>query len=358
MEEKNINVSDGEDHSLRNLIVDVKRIWSYLWSKWLQILIVGLVGGIIGLFVSLWQEPKYEARLTFVLEEDKGGSMGNLGGLAAMAGINLGSAGGGLFQGENILDLYKSRRMISQTLLSTTTANDSLLIDRYLNFSGLRENWANDGANQHLANLDFSIPQAQFSLQHDSIMGIIVTDIQKNQLKVSRPDRQKSLVEVIVSGKNEHFSKDFTEVLVREVNDFYVYTKTGKAQKNVAILEKQVDSVRRELDASLAGVAVSMDANPNPNMARSVLSVGSSRRQVDVHANQAILTELVRNQELAKVTLRNETPLIQVVDHPILPLEKVYLSKIKGVIIGGLIAGFLIVAFFIVKRFYMIIMGE
>lgn len=358
MEEKNYKVADGDDQSLRNLIVDIKDIGAYLWSKWLIILIVGLVGGAIGLMVSILQNPKYVARLTFVLEEEKSGGVTNLGGLAAMAGINLGPAGGGLFQGENILDLYNSRRMISQTLLSKTENNDTLLIDRYLNFSGLRDNWSGKVATMQLANLDFTLPDEQFTLKHDSIMGMIVTSIQENNLKVSRPDRQKSLVEVIVSSKNEEFSKDFTEELVREVNEFYVRTRTGKAQRNLAILEGQVDSVRQELDAALAGVAVSMDANPNPNLARRVLSVGSSRRQVDVQANQAILTELVRNQEMAKVTLRNETPLIQVVDHPILPLEKQILSKFKGIIIGGLLAGFLIVALLICKRFYGMIMGE
>ncbi len=48
----------------------------------------------------------------------------------------------------------------------------------------------------------------------------------------------------------------------------------------------------------------------------------SAKRQVDVQANKAILTELVKQTELAKVTLRKETPLIQIIDRPILPLMK------------------------------------
>jgi hypothetical protein len=35
-----------------------------------------------------------------------------------------------------------------------------------------------------------------------------------------------------------------------------------------------------------------------------------------------ILTELIKQVELAKVTLRKEKPLIQVIDRPILPLPK------------------------------------
>ena len=51
-----------------------------------------------------------------------------------------------------------------------------------------------------------------------------------------------------------------------------------------------------------------------------VKRVPSVNRQVDVQANTAILTELVKNLELAKVDLRKETPLIQIIDTPILPL--------------------------------------
>lgn len=69
----------------------------------------------------------------------------------------------------------------------------------------------------------------------------------------------------------------------------------------------------------------------------------SARRQVDVQANTAILTELVKQTELAKVTLRKETPLIQVIDRPIFPLLKESFGKAKGILLGGILAGFLMV---------------
>jgi len=61
------------------------------------------------------------------------------------------------------------------------------------------------------------------------------------------------------------------------------------------------------------------------------------------------LTELVKQTELAKVTLRKETPLIQIIDRPILPLAKEKFGKVKG-IVGGALAGFLIVLGLILRR--------
>ena len=69
-----------------------------------------------------------------------------------------------------------------------------------------------------------------------------------------------------------------------------------------------------------------------------------------MQANTAILTELVKQSELAKVTLRKDTPLIQVIDRPILPLVKEKFGKAKGILLGGFLAGFLTVLVLIGRR--------
>jgi uncharacterized protein involved in exopolysaccharide biosynthesis len=59
---------------------------------------------------------------------------------------------------------------------------------------------------------------------------------------------------------------------------------------------------------------------------------------------------LVKEPGLAKVTLRKETPLIQIINKPILPLPKEKFSKAKGFVMGGFLAGFLVVLGLSVRR--------
>lgn len=342
------NISANEEEMpLKELILKIQDWWRYLLSKWLLILIVGLSGGALGLVYSIYSKPTYTATLTFVLEMDYGGGLGGLGSLAALAGINVGNGGGGAFQGDNILELYKSRSMLTKTLLSNTANNDSLLIDRYIEFNELRETWQD---NPKLSTINFDNPQEQFSFQQDSLIGVIVRDITLNYLSVSRPNKLLTLIEVKTVSLNETFSKDFTENLVKQVNKFYIETKTKKASESLEIVQRQADSVRNELNIAISGVALTADANPNANQARQILRVPSAKRQVDVQANQAILTELVKNLELAKISLRKETPLIQTIDKPILPLKKERLGKVKGIIIGGILAGVFIIIILIGRR--------
>src|SRR5690606_35280425 len=130
------------------------------------------------------------------------------------------------------------------------------------------------------------------------------------------------------------------------------------SQENLAIISKQVDSVRRALNEAIGGVASAAEETPNANPAFQRTRVPSQRRTVDVQANTAILTELVKNQEIARLTVRNDKPLIQVLDRPVLPLEEDKLGKAKGIIIGGILGGFLICLYLIGVRLYRQVMEE
>src|SRR5690606_33288942 len=90
---------------------------------------------------SILERPMYTATTTFVLEGDEtGGGLRRLSGMAALAGIDLGGGAGGLFQSNNIVELYKSRRMLEQTLLSRIRSDsEELLIDRYIAYNDIRD---------------------------------------------------------------------------------------------------------------------------------------------------------------------------------------------------------------------------
>ncbi len=83
-----------------------------------------------------------------------------------------------------------------------------------------------------------------------------------------------------------------------------------------------------------------------------------SLRQFDVQANTAILMQLLNNLEIAKVGLRKETPLIQIIDKPILPLKKEKVGKLKSSIFGGFLAGFLTILVLIFKKLFAGILAD
>ncbi|MEX2593006.1 MAG: exopolysaccharide biosynthesis protein [Anditalea sp.] len=314
-------------------------------QKWKFIGIAIVLGGILGALASIIKKPVYTAETSFVLEETNLGGIGNMSGIASLLGLDIGSlgSGSGLFEGDNIMELYKSGNMLAKTLLSPFSEKDSsyLLIDRYIDFNKLEKKWADE---VDFSQLDFGLAREKFSIQQDSVVKEILKVLKKENLVVDKPDRRLSIIKVAIQSKDESFSKIFNETLVENVNEFYLFTKTKKTGENLSILQMQSDSVRRVLDQSLEKYALLQDQVPNPNPLLQKGTVEAKSSQVDVQASIAVYEEIVKNLEIAKISHRNNSPLIQIIDSPRYPLEE---SKIKlsvGIVAGAFI--FLLLALF------------
>jgi hypothetical protein len=342
----------NDEISLKELIGKVKEWYHYLLSQWKILLLAGIIGAALGITYSFIKKPIYTATLSFALEDEKsGGGLGSALGLASSLGFDLGGGGGSIFTGSNLTELFKSRAMVEQTLLSPVVIDGKTisLAEMYIQNQGWRDKW-NDKPKYKNVQFLPEIKRKYFTRVHDSIMGVMYQELSKTGLSVGQKDKKIAIITIDVNSTNELFAKYFTEALVKEVSDFYIDTKSKKARLNMAILQRQTDSIRGELNGAITGVAVANDNTFMLNPALNVRRAPSARRQVDVQANTAILTELVKQTELAKVTLRKETPLIQVIDRPILPLKKEKFGKAKGIVVGGILAGFLVMVYLIIKK--------
>lgn len=345
----------NDEISLKELIDKTKEWFGYLLSQWKSIVLTGIIGAALGLGYSYIKKPVYTATLSFALEDEKSasGGLGSALGLASSLGFDLGGSAGGMFTGSNLTELFKSRSMVEQTLLTPVVVETHTisLAEMYIRNQEWREKW---NEKPKLRNIQFlpNLKRKYFTRVHDSILGVIYEDLSKTGLTVAQKDKKVSIISIDVASTDELFAKYFTEALAKQVSDFYVNTKSKKARLNMEILKRQTDSIRRELNGAITGVAIANDNTFNLNPALNVRRAPSARRQVDVQANTAILTELIKQTELAKVTLRKETPLIQVIDKPILPLPKERFGKAKGLLLGGFLAGFLMVIVLIVRRIF------
>lgn len=346
----------NNDISLKDLILTVRDWYRYLLSRWLVILASVLIGSFAGFFYCMCKKPVYIASTTFVLEDEhRSGGLSSIAGLASMAGLDIDVGGGSIFQGDNILELYKSRKMIEKTLLTTVKSNgrNQLLVDQYISFNKLKEIWSKNPQLNDFSFTDLpllSIPKARLK---DSLMTAIISDINKNYLTVEKPDKKLSIISVNVKAIDEVFAKAFNDEIVKNVNDFYVQTKTKKSLENVKILQQKTDSVRAIMNGAIYVAANIVDATPNLNPTRqSQRTAPTQRAQFSAETNKAMLSSLVQNLEMSKISLRNDAPLIQVIDQPVFPLQKSQIGKIKGAGIGGFIAGFLVGLFLLIYKFF------
>lgn len=337
-----------DEITLKELLLKTGEWFRYLRSKWLIIGSVSILGAALGFWYATTQKPTYTASLSFALEEEGAGASAAMG-LASQLGLDIsGATSGGAFKGANVLEIFKSRLMIQKALLEPVANNSKKsLAELYIDANEWRKAWKEK---KSLKNIQFPVRATGLSRTQDSVLGLIHEKLMKKELTVGQKDKKNSVIFVELATKSEEFSKNFTETLAVIVSDFYIETKSKKAKNNLAILERQRDSIRAALNGSLTGVAVSNDQVFGLNPALNVRRVPGIKKEVDVQANTAILTELVKQTELARINVRKETPLIQVIDKPILPLKKEKFGKLKGIVLGGFLAAFLVTGVLIVRK--------
>ena len=156
--------SSTTEMGLKDFILEAIELFNYLLRRWKFFVLLGFIGGVIG-YISAYTRPsRYTAELTFVVEDAKSsGGLGSYAGLASQFGIDLsGGDGAGLFQGDNILELLKSRLLVQKALLKPyPTDTSKTLGDILFLISGKKKDW---DKNERTKNIKFPTNQNQGQL--------------------------------------------------------------------------------------------------------------------------------------------------------------------------------------------------
>lgn len=336
---------------MRDNIQMLAELWSYFMRRWIIICIFGFGGGAIGLVMAILKQPTYESTLSFALDSSGlSSATGSLSGLASSIGLGGAAAGESLFEGDNLIALMESKSLVERSLLKRVPNKKITFAEYLIQIRELREQWEDK---PHLLKVTYPVnaKRDHFTYHQDSVLRELYRDLIKTMMEVKMTSNKVNIINIKVESSSHYFARHFSNVLIEEVSEFYIQTKTQKAKINYDVLKTQTDSIRQELYNSISGLASANDQIYGLNPAYNSLRVPSAKKQVDIQANTAILTELVKNLELARVNLLNKTPLIQVIDSPRYPLEEKKLRKLHGVIIGGFLGGIIILAILLTIKY-------
>lgn len=331
-----------DEIGVRDLLLYTISGFRYLRQHWLVLVAAGIIGGCIGFYQAYRQPLKYTAKQTFVVEEAQSG--GGLASLAGQFGVSMGGAGGGgIFTGDNILLFFKSQQLVRETLLSPFGETGKTLADQYLDAYAYRSKWKDK---PELVNVNyFQRKSEKLSRVEDSLLQNIAREIINKELSVERPDKKASFVEVQTSMRDEQLSKLFCDRLVAIAIDKYVSSKIKLKVANVRMLQYRADSLEAVLNSRTFSAAASQQALLDVNPGLRTISAAPEIKTREKATTAAIYTEVVKNLELAKTIMNQQTPTIEVVDQSSFPLVKTKPSKTFLALVVGI--GFALVAAFI-----------
>ena len=337
---------DGEI-TLQDVILKVKEYYTVLLSRWMILLFVILV------FTSYfgykaWIKPiYYQAKLTFMLNEDEGG-----GGISSILGQFGGLLGGGNgdYQLDKILEIARSRRIISSALFEKANLNgrDDYYANHVINTQKLHRKWKKD---KLLQNFQFTnADQSKFSIQENKALLALYAEFIGGE-GVDRPifgatlNEDTGIMTLSAATSDEMLSIYLLNTLYRKVSEFYISKSTERESQTLAILIQKRDSIGRALYNNDYTTANFEDQNMGILLQQDKVPVKRYQRNNQILSG--VYAESIKNVELAEFALKTNTPFLTQLDVPIAPIKPGPRGRAKA-LITGFVLGLSLGALFII----------
>jgi uncharacterized protein involved in exopolysaccharide biosynthesis len=338
----------NDELQLKDILIKLSEYKLYLFSKKFTIISVSGIFFVLGIVFAISADKKYTAELTFVVEDKQqaGGALGSMSGMASQFGFDIGSSSNTTFSQNNILELLKSRGVVEAALMQNRKVNktNDLLIEHYLDLNKIKDSWK---TNKDINPVSF---HGILTQDNDSISGDVWKNIIEDKLVVELQSDKANIINLSYRSVNDEFAKMFVEALIEQMSEMYITYQTAQASNTLSFLNNRADSIFIELEIAEEEFAKVKDINQRIVKASGRLKELQLMRRVEVL--NAMYLEIVKNLELSKITLLNQTPIIQIIDKPILPLNQEIKPKSLLGILGAFLGMFLSVFFFVFRKLF------
>jgi uncharacterized protein involved in exopolysaccharide biosynthesis len=215
--------------------IDLRELFAVIWrGKWI-IIAVTAVFAVASVFyaLSLPNIYKSEALLAPAGEQKSGGLSGQLGGLAALAGVNLGS-GAGVDKTALAIEVLKSRDFITRFIERHNILVDLMAIERWdINTNTIEYNpevydVSIDRWTREVKKPKSSMPSMQEAYK-----------VFEKQFRIEQ-DQTTGMVRISIEHQSPNISKRWVELLISDINLEMKQRDILEAESSISYLKKQI----------------------------------------------------------------------------------------------------------------------
>ena len=348
-------VTDNEEE------IDVVEIVKKLWRNRRFIFKVTLVFAILGLLAAISIPDVYTASCTMVPQTGQKSSGGNLGGLAAMAGISLGSLSSGEVLSPAIYPKIMSNINFQKELIySKFNFNDvkqPISLYEYYTEKEYRKFNLFGSIKKYTIGLPgviigaFKRKSEKIEIKKDEINNSDSTSIQSltagekgvsniikvNLLLVNNKDGSINLTsnmpEPLVAAE---LVQKGLELLQKYITRF----KIEKVSSNLEFVERTYEEAKKNFETKQEELARFRDSNKSFTSA--VAKTQEEKLMSEYTLLLGIYTELAKQKEQAKIAVTETTPILTVIEPVVIPIEKtqskrsmkLFIYTFLGLIVG------------------------
>ena len=334
--------------------IDLIEIAAKLWANRRFIIKITLIFMAIGLFIAIFTPNEYTASTTMVPQTGEKRAGGSLSGLAAMAGINIGSISSGEILSPSIypkiLNNINFQKELIYSKYTFKNASESITYYEYLTYSKYRS----FNIIQTLRKITIGLPglitgalKKDPKETSDSLL-LITKAIDRLTIKESKIIKnvfqnlnlnlnvKEGYITLSYKSEEPRVSAEVVLVAQALLQKYITEFKIEKVRSNLEFVEKSYEEARDNFENKQAELARFRDANKS-------LSSAMARTQEEKLTSEynlllGIYTEIAKQKEQAKIAVTETTPILTVIEPVTIPTEKSGPSRVI-IIIGFIFLG-------------------
>lgn len=350
MEETRNNITEQKEIDLLAL---AKKVWA---NKKFILKVLG-IGLVIGLIVA-FSIPKEYTTTVILTPESKSSTSGNMGSLAALAGINLNSAAGDdalaspelypsvinstpFLRGLLDIQVADSKINIDTTLYGYMSDYQSVAWWSYvLKAPGLLKGLFSSEKKKELNNENKS--NSRFISEEDQV---VLSNL-ANRIIISS-DKKTGVTTIEVMMQSPEISAYLADTITSYLQSYIIDYRTQKARKDLAYSEKLYEESKANYYKTQAALAAYIDGNMNIVSAR--YRTTQERLQNEANLAYTVYNQMAQQLQLTKVKVQDTTPVFTVIQPAVEPLFPSRPSK-KMILVGFAFIGIIGAIAWVLRR--------
>lgn len=301
----------NDQFSVKYYVARILLVIPYVKNNYKYLLLGAILGSIVGLGVDTYKyyDKNYDVEIVFTIE-NAGGETPNLGSFFNFSTSNESS---NIFSSGNFEELVKMPFIYKKALLTPVYFNNKkdLFINYFIKYADDYYRNLKDKHYKLNANID------SLNSEEDNILNI-ATDYFIKRTAFAKENDKSSFRKVKVSTNNDTLSYLWANTILNTFSNIYIQNKTKKSSNLVRILEKRTDSLKNALYYTQGRLA--SFADQNQQIVFQSAKITAERLQLNSNQIQGLYAEAVRNLDSYKFSLAKETPLLNIIHKPKLPL--------------------------------------
>lgn len=327
--------------------IDFGAFFKILWKEKLWLILITLVFAIFGVIYALLAREEYVSTGKILPEyQSKSGGLGQFAGLASLAGVDISSAGGG---GSDAIrpDLYPDVLKSTPFFLDLFKIKVRTKDNKEMLFSQFYDTYVLDNKiEKENTQINFPASKQYIAVSYQTEKNL--KDLRERIGAVI--DKKTGLITVTVKLPDPLVATIITDYCMKFLTDYITNYRTEKSKRDLNFLAERLDAAKGKYYNNQAKKAQYSDQNQLAMIKIQSADLQRERIESEYKLSSSFYNSLLQKYEEAKLKVQQETPVLKVLEPPVVPNKRSEPKRAILVLIFTFLGGIVGVVFSLIRK--------